>query len=66
MAVTEENSKKVTVIPARKESVDEASTQMKKRRVAAYARVSTTRECQQTSYEAQIRYYTDFSLCFHR
>lgn len=60
MAGKEENSKKVTVIPARKESVDEASTQMKKRRVAAYARVSTTRECQQTSYEAQIRYYTEY------
>ena len=33
---------------------------MKKHRVAAYARLSTTRECQQTSYEAQIRYYTEY------
>ena len=31
-----------------------------KRRVAAYARVSTNREEQQNSYEAQIRYYTSY------
>lgn len=32
----------------------------KKRRVAVYARVSTDREEQQSSYEAQIAYYTDY------
>lgn len=31
-----------------------------KRRVAAYARVSTEQEEQQTSYEAQIDYYTNY------
>ena len=31
-----------------------------KRKVAGYARVSTDREEQQTSYEAQVNYYTDF------
>lgn len=33
---------------------------MKKRRVAAYARVSTEQDEQQTSYEAQINYYTSY------
>lgn len=32
----------------------------KKRRVAAYARVSTDSEEQQTSYEAQVDYYTRY------
>ena len=32
----------------------------RKRRVAAYARVSTDREEQLTSYEAQVDYYTNF------
>lgn len=31
-----------------------------KRRVAAYARVSTDMEEQLTSYEAQVRYYTEY------
>ena len=31
-----------------------------KRKVAAYARVSTDLEEQQTSYEAQVRYYTEY------
>ena len=31
-----------------------------KRRVAAYARVSTDSEEQLTSYEAQVKYYTDY------
>ncbi len=31
-----------------------------KRRVAAYARVSTDHEEQQTSYEAQVDYYTNY------
>lgn len=34
--------------------------QVKKRRVAGYARVSTDSDEQFTSYEAQIRYYTDY------
>ena len=32
----------------------------KKRRVAAYARVSTDSDEQATSYDAQIQYYTDY------
>ena len=32
----------------------------KKRRVAAYARVSTDHEEQQNSYDAQIKYYTNY------
>lgn len=32
----------------------------KKRRVAAYARVSTDQEEQLTSYEAQVDYYTNY------
>ena len=49
----------VTVIPA---SLPLFSTQKQgagfKRRVAAYARVSTDKEEQQTSYETQVKYYT--------
>ena len=33
---------------------------LKKRKVAAYARVSTDREEQQNSYDAQVDYYTQF------
>ena len=33
---------------------------VKKRRVAAYARVSTEKDEQQNSYEAQIEYYTRY------
>lgn len=32
----------------------------RKKRVAAYARVSTDMEEQLTSYDAQVRYYTDY------
>ena len=35
-------------------------TNNKKRRVAAYARVSTDQEEQLTSYEAQVDYYTNY------
>lgn len=54
-------SKTVTVIPQTKyifASVKEE--EKKKRRVAAYARVSTDSEEQQTSYEAQVDHYTKF------
>lgn len=36
----------------------QAFTPVKKRRVAAYARVSTDKDEQQNSYEAQVDYYT--------
>ena len=51
----------VTVIPA---SINPNShlpiALQRKRRVAGYARVSTDSEEQQTSYEAQVDYYTRF------
>lgn len=53
----------VTVIPATAANTaagGEAPGQTPKRRVAAYARVSTGREDQLTSYEAQINYYTSY------
>lgn len=47
----------VTVIPA-KPQMDQR-TVMRQLRVAAYCRVSTAEEEQQSSYEAQCTYYTD-------
>ena len=60
--MTEEakKEKKVIVIPAQKNHNSEKGKEKKKRRVAAYARVSTNKESQQTSYEAQVQYYTDY------
>ena len=53
--------KKVSVIPAIKQVSALTPTQdKKKRRVAGYARVSTDREEQETSYEAQVKYYTEY------
>lgn len=55
------NVRKVTVIPASVK--DELSVEdlflSKKRKVAAYARVSTEQDEQANSYEAQISYYTE-------
>ena len=52
---------RVTVIPAK---LDRATfmplDKPIKRRVAGYARVSTDSEEQQTSYEAQVSYYTEY------
>lgn len=54
-------SKQVTKIPAR---LDRATFMPldtpAKRRVAGYARVSTDSEEQQTSYTAQVDYYTNY------
>lgn len=47
-------------VPAREDRNSENGQEKNKRRVAAYARVSTNKESQQTSYEAQVRYYTDY------
>ena len=50
---------KVKVIPATRDfHTGVAKNSMRKRRVAAYARVSTNNEEQLTSYEAQVDYYT--------
>ena len=54
-------AKNVTIIPATRNKMTRtpiASTQ--RRRVAAYARVSTDSEEQLTSYEAQVDYYTKY------
>lgn len=49
----------IEAIPVRVSSNDK-STATKKRRVAGYARVSTDHEDQTTSYESQMRYYTEY------
>lgn len=54
-------AKAITVIPATKNQFTSApSDGIAKRRVAAYARVSTGNDEQFTSYEAQIDYYTQY------
>ncbi len=54
-------SKRVTKIPATlSQFTAESIDNPKKRRVAAYARVSTDHEEQVTSYKAQINYYTKY------
>jgi len=53
----EQNQRIVTIIPATKKA---AQQELKRQlRVAAYCRVSTEEEEQQSSYEAQCTYYTD-------
>ena len=51
-----ENDMRVVVIPAKSSEEIQRITKLK---VAAYCRVSTDEEEQETSYEAQIEYYTD-------
>ena len=54
-------AKNVRAIPATVNLFDATPiTNSKKRRVAAYARVSTDQEEQLTSYEAQVDYYTNY------
>ena len=56
-------AKAITVIPATKDKFTAWSTaSIKKRKVAAYARVSTDSDEQFTSYEAQIDYYTQYII----
>ena len=51
----------VTVIPARRRvGSQRAAAQVQKIRVAAYCRVSTESEEQETSYEAQVSHYTEY------
>ena len=53
--------KKVQVIPATLQNYTEKPLHsLKKRKVAGYARVSTDRDEQLTSYEAQVDYYTNY------
>ena len=61
MSEARANAPRVTMVPAtlnRFTAMPISTT--KKRRVAAYARVSTDNEEQQTSYEAQVDYYTQY------
>ena len=52
-------AKNITVIPARSNRSSLAENlEPKKKRVAAYCRVSTDQEEQLSSYEAQVNYYT--------
>lgn len=54
-------TKRVKTIPASKRrTADEGERRKPRRRVAAYARVSTDKEEQQTSYESQIDFYTRY------
>lgn len=54
-------AKKVKTIPAKINRIKEQpAAEQKKRRVAGYARVSTEMEEQQTSYEAQMDYYSNY------
>lgn len=53
--------RKITKIEPTKNQITGApKTQIAKRKVAAYARVSTDQEEQLTSYEAQVDYYTNY------
>ena len=53
---------KVTVIPAKKQRLplNPETSEVRKLRVAAYARVSTNNEEQLSSYEAQVDFYTRY------
>ncbi len=51
----------VTIIPQKKKAkIDPAGQEIRKRRVAGYARVSTEQEQQQNSYQTQLDYYTAY------
>lgn len=52
--------REVQVIPATKNIIRRIDPTARKRRVAGYARVSTDKDEQFTSYEAQVDYYTQF------
>lgn len=54
-------SPRITVFPATLNRFTATPiAEKRKRRVAAYARVSTNSDEQKTSYEAQVSYYTDY------
>ena len=56
MAPTKKN---ISIIPATIQYDRRTKPQMKALRVAAYCRVSTLQEQQESSYEAQVSYYTE-------
>jgi len=51
-------ARNVTIIPARENNFE--SINIQKKRVCAYARVSTNHEEQLNSYSAQVEYYTNY------
>ena len=51
--------KTVRVIPPTIQPLSDPAFSARPRRVAAYARVSTSSEEQLTSYEAQVKHYTE-------
>ena len=57
-----EHERKTTLVfdPEEQQKQDFCVTITRKKRVAAYARVSTEQDAQQNSYEAQIEYYTGY------
>ena len=64
-------ARKMTVIPPIPKTIPNSNVSVGKKRVAAYARVSTDSEEQQTSYTAQVEYYTNHiksndSWIFHK
>lgn len=59
MQTTTAKKKNISVIPSQPEYDRSIKPQFKALRVAAYCRVSTTLEQQETSYEAQVSYYTE-------
>ena len=56
-AITAPSNMRIVVIPAK--SREETGQAQRLLRVAAYCRVSTDQEEQESSYEAQIGYYTE-------
>ena len=61
MSEARATSPRVTVLPATRNRFTTAPiASVQKRRVAAYARVSTDSDEQLTSYEAQVDYYTHY------
>src|SRR5699024_359723 len=59
------NKRVVTIEPAKMISHKAKLPSMKKRRVAGYARVSTDHEEQASSYESQMKYYTQYISSRH-
>lgn len=51
--------KNISIIPAARDYDRSVRPQMKALRVAAYCRVSTLMEQQESSYEAQVSYYRE-------
>ena len=59
MAFKELEGRNRKLIPATKRVIEEDNRKKRKKRVAAYCRVSTDSKEQETSYESQVEYYTD-------